>query len=136
MAGVALMTAAGVVSGYAQDTRLQVHVPFAFSVKNSALPAGDYQLGQLSPSTWVIRNSEGRPAVIALARPDRSDGKLAEDSASVAFERCGDRYFLSGLQVGTQTSAIPETEAERALQREMARGGLKPETIYVLASVR
>ena len=136
MAAVALMIAAGVVSGYAQEIRMQVHVPFAFSVKNSALPAGDYNLGQLSQSTWVIRNSEGRPAVMALARPDRSDGKLADDSASVAFERCGDRYFLSRVQVGEQTSSIPESRAERALEREMARNSFKPETIYVLASAR
>lgn len=136
MAGLALMTAAGVVSGYAQEARLEVHVPFAFSVKDSTLPAGDYKLGQLSQSVWVIRNKEGRPAVMAMAHPDRIDRTLAEDSASIAFERCGDRYFLSGLQVGEETSSIPESKAERALEREMARDGSKPETIYILASVR
>jgi hypothetical protein len=136
MAALALMTAAGVVSGYAQDSRMKVHVPFAFSVKDSALPAGDYSLGQLSQTAWVIRNDDGRPAVLALARPDRTDSKLGENSASLAFERCGDRYFLSKLQVGEQIESIPESKAERALEREMARNGLKPETLYILASVR
>jgi hypothetical protein len=136
MVALALMTAAGVVSGYAQETQIQAHVPFAFSVKNSVLPPGDYNLGQLSPCDWVIRNYEGRPAVIALARPGQGNRKAAEDSASLVFERRGDRYFLSQVQLGERTSSIPESKAERVLEREMARSGSKPETIYVLASVR
>lgn len=132
MAALALMTVAGVASGYAQD-KVQAHIPFAFAVSNSVLPAGDYTLGQLRQSEWVIRNDSGSPAIMTLARPD---GTNNETDAKLVFERCGDRYFLSEVRAAGESAAIPESKAERALEREMARNGSKPETLYVLASVR
>jgi hypothetical protein len=134
MAALALMTVAGVASAYAQETKVTAHIPFAFSVSSSTLPAGDYSLGQLYQNAWVIRNDDGSPAIITVVTPNGSNEEA--NSAKLVFEHCGDRYFLSEVRALGQTTLIPASKAERALEREMARNGSKPETLYVLASLR
>lgn len=134
MAALALIIAAGVAPALAQEAQVTAHIPFTFAVKGSVLPAGDYSLGQLHPNSWVIRNEGRGRAVIALTRPEGDNEK--ESSAQLVFKRCGDRYFLSEVWYLGRTSAVPPSEAEKAMEREMARNDLKPETLYVLASVR
>ena len=133
MASLALMTVAGVASGYAQETALKAHIPFAFAVNRSALPAGDYSLGQVYQNAWVIRNDDGGPAIVTLAT---HNGTNQEGGAKLVFERCGERYFLTEVRAASETALIPASKAERELEREMAGNGSKPETLYVLASVR
>ncbi len=134
MAAVVLMTVTGAASVYAQERGVKANIPFTFAAGDSMLPAGDYSLAPLSQNTWVIRNDEGRPAVAALARPNGTNEE--RNSAKLVFVRCGDRYILSEVRCIGQTTSIPASKAERALEREMARNGSKPETLYVLASVR
>jgi hypothetical protein len=124
---------AGATRGYAQDT-IKAHVPFAFEVSRSTLPAGDYTITKLLASAWVVKNDEGRQAVTTLVGPGGSNGDA--EAAKLVFERAGGRYFLSELRCLGQTIAIPPSKEERALQREMARNGWKPEMLYVAASMR
>ncbi len=133
MAALALMTVVGVASTYAQETKVKAHIPFAFSVSSSTLAAGDYSLGQLNQNAWVIRNDEGGGAILTVVTPN---GTNEDNSAELVFERCGARYFLSEVRSPGETSLIPKSKAERSIEREMARNGSKPETLYVLASVR
>lgn len=134
IAAFALVMVAGVASAYAQDTRVKAHIPFAFTVSSSTLPAGDYSLDQLSQNMWEIRNDEGNPAILTVARPDGTNEDLAP--AKLVFKRCSDRYFLSEVRFLGESTSIPASKAERALEREMARNGSKSETTYVLASLR
>lgn len=127
------LTVAGVASGYAQDAAVKAHIPFAFAVNRSALPAGDYSLEQIYQSAWVIRNDGGGPGVMTVVTHNGTNG---ENDTKLVFERCGDRYFLSEVRTAGETALVPASKAERELEREMARNGLKPETLYVLASVR
>jgi hypothetical protein len=124
---------AGATRGYAQDA-IKAHVPFAFEVSRSTLPAGDYTITKLLASAWVVQNDEGRQAVTTLAGPEGRNEDA--EPAKLVFERVAGRYFLSELRCLGQTIAIPPSKEERALQREMARNGSNPEALYVLASTR
>jgi hypothetical protein len=132
---LALMTVAAAASAHAQDTtgKVKAHIPFAFSVSNSMLPAGDYSLSERSPSAWIVRNDDGSAAVVTLVRPN---GTNEDYDAKLVFKQCGDRYFLSEVRAAGEITSIPASGAERALEREMARNGSQPETVYVLASLR
>jgi hypothetical protein len=133
-ATLALVMTAGVASVYAQQAGVKAHVPFAFAVSSSTLPAGDYTFNQLSQSIWEIRGDAGGPAIFSLARPDGTNADVAP--AKLVFKQCGERYFLSEVRSLGETSSIPASKAERALEREMARNGSTPERLYVLASIR
>jgi hypothetical protein len=47
-----------------------------------------------------------------------------------------DTYFLSQIRRLGDTYEIPVSNAERTLEREMARNDVKPESLYVVASLR
>ena len=134
IATFALVMVAGAASAYAQETGVKAHIPFAFAVSSSTLPAGDYSLSPLAPNIWEIRNEEGSQAILTQARRDGTNEAVT--SAGLVFKRCGERYFLSKVRALGETTAIPASKEERALEREMARNGSQPETLYVLASVR
>jgi hypothetical protein len=133
VAGLALAVAASVPT-YAQDASVKAHVPFGFSVRNSAFPAGDYTLLQLSQSSWIVRNDADSQSTIAVARanginPDESVAKLV-------FTKYGEHYFLSRVWCEGLTTEIAEPKPERAIQIQMTSRNEKPETVYVLASAR
>jgi hypothetical protein len=130
----ALISVLGVTCAFAQEHGVQADIPFAFTVTSSTLPAGNYSLRPLSQNTWLIQNNAGGPAIMAVATPNGSNKEA--DSAKLVFKRTGDRYFLSQVWCLGQTTAVPASKAERLIERETARNGAKPESVYVLASLR
>ena len=134
VAGVAALMIGACVSSFAQDAAVRAHVPFSFSISNSALPAGDYSLSQLSQNTWIVRNLSGNGVVAAAARPDGTNRD--ESIAKLVFQKYGDRYFLSKVWCAGLTTAIAEPKAERAIEIQMTSNNQKPETVYVLAQAR
>jgi hypothetical protein len=134
IAASALIAVTGVTSAHAQDARVKAHIPFAFTVSGATLPAGDYDLAPaISPEVWEIRSEQGSPTAFAAVRQGDTN---TEDSAKLVFNRYGDSYFLSEIRCLGETTEVPASKAERALKREMARNGSKPESVYVLASAR
>jgi hypothetical protein len=133
MAGVALAVAAS-LPAYAQSDQVKAHVPFAFSVSNSSMPAGDYTLLRLSQSSWIVRNDNVRNAIVTAARPDGTNSD--ETVAKLVFTKYGEHYFLSRVWYNGLTSEIAEPKPERALQIQMTSSNQKPETVFVLASAR
>jgi hypothetical protein len=71
--------------------QLKAHIPFAFTVANTGLPAGDYAV--TSPAQGVVRlvNTENRAsaAVVGLKSHAESNGKSV-----LVFKRYGNQYFL------------------------------------------
>jgi hypothetical protein len=132
LAGLALAIAASVPT-YAQDASVVVHVPFAFSVVKSTLPAGDYTLTQLSQNMWVVRN-EGGKAITASARPDGTNPD--PEVAKLVFTKYGEHYLLSRVWCDGLTSEISEPSPSRAIELQMTSNNQKPETLYVLAKSR
>lgn len=133
VAGLALAVAASVPT-YAQDASVKAYVPFAFSVSNSAFPAGDYTLSELSQSSWIIRNNTDGKAIAAAARPNGTNPD--ESVAKLVFTKYGEHYFLSRVWCEGLTTEIAEPKPERAIQIQMTSSNEKPETVYVLASAR
>jgi hypothetical protein len=134
MAGVAVAIATS-VGAHAQNTAsVRAYVPFAFSVSDSALPAGDYTLTQLSQNTWVVRNNGGKRVITAAARPDGTNKE--ETAAKLVFTKYGEHYFLSKVWRDGLTTQIAEPNAERAIQIQMTSRNEKPQTIYLMASAR
>ena len=70
-------------------------IPFAFHVRDVAMPAGSYTVEEFNTTgTVAITNNETGKAILTLAPANRSGS--TEDSKLV-FNKYGDRYFLAEL---------------------------------------
>ena len=134
LAALVLTFVGGAASAFAQDAIVKVRIPFDFTVLNSALPAGNYTVSKLTADSWAIRNDDTGKAMAAVAT---SYGVNRDDNfGALVFKQFGSSYFLSEVHCLGSTSSLPTSKAERALEREMARNGSKPQSVSVLASAR
>jgi hypothetical protein len=115
-----LLTAAG---AYAQSA-VQAHVPFAFKVSKTQVPAGTYSVNRDPDSNFImIRNVKTAATVIALGTrqsPSSKTGKLI-------FRHLGNQYFLTEIwgNSGTagMTLAAPKQKREVQIASWPSNGG-------------
>jgi hypothetical protein len=113
-------------------TQLIANIPFQFNVGEKTMPAGEYTVIQVNPSSdqavLQIRTKDGSRTV--MIQTSNVTGKASE-SARLVFNRYGSQYFFS--QAWTSSDAgglqVPKSKAERWARQELA--GLKqtPETV-------
>jgi len=107
-------------SSFAQDHRVQVQIPFDFTVSGKLLPAGDYTIKKNSENIIEIRNHNKPIASLALVTPD---GQKGPGGGVVTFHRYGDRYFLSQIlsERADLSLRVPTSKKERVTQLQQAR---------------
>ena len=92
LAAVALVLMA-LVPAYAQKTSATVNIPFAFTVDDVRMPAGEYLI--TSPSEKVISIQRvGGPEVKATITNNGSSTK-SDGRAKLVFHKYGNAYFLA-----------------------------------------
>jgi hypothetical protein len=77
------------------DDRVVAHVPFAFIVGESRLPAGDYVVKELDdePGVIEITSADGHRSTFMLTMASSSSAMPAQPR--LVFEKFEDQYFLS-----------------------------------------
>jgi hypothetical protein len=112
---------------------MRAHIPFAFNVGSKELPAGEYNITVLNPSSdqkvLQIRSTDG--SVSAIVSTVGTKSKSPEQS-KVVFHRYGDTYFFAQAQVSGESTALAafKSKAERIEARTIAsRGGSTTVTI-------
>src|SRR5882724_8339426 len=94
---LSLFITLSVVSVYAQsDMRLNVNIPFEFSVRNKVLPAGEYTVSQRVQNAQynlLIRRVDRTASDVFLTIPTR--GGTTPNESKLVFNRYGDQYILS-----------------------------------------
>jgi hypothetical protein len=137
---IMLVAIAGLSTAKAQTSgnpQLIANIPFAFSVGNKTMPAGEYTVSCANPASDMkvlqLRSKDGRAGV--LVQTSSVIGKL-QDSAKLVFNRYGDHYFfaqawLPADNIGMQAS---KSRSEKQFARELAREKRTTET--VLATTR
>ena len=128
------------VAGHAQTsgrTRLIANIPFQFNVGNKTLPAGEYTVAQVNPSSdhavLQLRSKDGRAS--AMVQMGSVMGK-AQESAKLIFNRYGNQHFFAQAWVDGDNAGFqaPKSRAERNIDRELA--GMKPASEAVALKVR
>lgn len=115
---------------------MRAHIPFAFHVGSSELPAGEYSIRVLNASSdrnvLQIRSTDGR--LSAIVNTVHMNTKSAEKSKLV-FHRYGETYFFAQAQViGESTSlAAVKSSAERTEARTIAKLGGSSSTLTIAA---
>ena len=93
-----------------EEDTVVTKVPFDFVAGGKVLPAGEYTVNRVSPTTGSreleMRSYETRASVFVL--PTVFDD-VRSDRAQLHFEHLGDTYFLSAVEtpIGTYTIDIP-----------------------------
>ena len=79
----------------ADEDQVVAHVPFAFIVGNSRLPAGDYIVKETpgEPDVISIASADNRQFVFVLSIPATSNETPTK--AELEFDKVGGQYFLA-----------------------------------------
>jgi hypothetical protein len=124
LAGTVLLVGASARSAQAMtdDEVVKAHVPFAFQVEGTHLPAGDYVLKPLdinTPGAIEIRSvTASGPAAAFLTVPEDSGSAT---QPRLLFDDVGNQHFLRGILVPGQTGAeVPVPDAEVMAARDVA----------------
>lgn len=139
---IALMVLVGSMAVAAQAqtasrTQLVASIPFQFNVGDKTLPAGEYAISQVNPSSdhavLRLRAKDGSRTV--MIQMNNVIGKGREGSQLVFNRVDGEYYFsqawISGDDTGWQAS---KSKAERSARQELA--GMKLSTERVALRVR
>lgn len=130
---IAALALVAVAAPRAQAEELKAFIPFEFRVDTTTLPAGSYNINELSgTSTVQLRSIHGGVMVMT----SRSAPKGGESRPQLTFVRYGDRYFLHEIRVsGERELKLQLSKAERELQVASKEGKIPPaSTVTVVAS--
>jgi hypothetical protein len=128
---VATITADAQVSG----SKMSASIPFAFNVGNKTLPAGEYTVRVVNPSSdqrvLQIRSKDGRVSAVIQTIGATSNNA---DDAKLVFHRYGDTYFFAQAQMAGDATmlAAVKTRAQRSKERELA-SNVRKATVEILA---
>lgn len=90
---------------HAQTTiAMKGNVPFAFTVGDKTLPAGEYSVQNViwgNESVQLIRSLGGSDSFVVGTL--QADGKNNDSSPCLVFHRYGDQYFLSQIWYGSDS---------------------------------
>jgi len=97
-------------------TILTADIPFSFTVNNTTLPAGNYELQEIEPWEFYIHNASKGIKLIFSTDPI-SSGVNAPKAYELEFSSFGDNYFLSKIWYESTTWGfyVPKSKSERAL---------------------
>lgn len=134
----AAFAAFAVVAVQAQESgvTLRAKIPFDFTVRGKVLPAGTYEIQEVSPETkaLMISNVEHRREHVLIDTAP-ADLKSAPKRSELIFKRFGDDYFLADVFDAYDPAglSVPSSGQERALEREASVNGtvVTPETVAI-----
>ena len=118
-------------------TQLIASIPFQFNVGEKTMPAGEYTVIQVNPSSdhavLQLRSKDGTRSV--MIQTSNVTGKAVE-TARLVFNRYGSQYFFSQAWTSSDASGLqaPKSKAERWARQEIA--GMKPAAETVSLKVR
>jgi len=93
IAALAALLLMALVPAYAQKTSATVNIPFAFTVDDVRMPAGDYRITSPSEKVLSIQRVGGSEVKVTLT----TSGSAARTTGPVklVFHRYGNAYFVA-----------------------------------------
>jgi hypothetical protein len=131
LAITALAAAALTVPLSAQaPTTYKADVPFEFTVGDTALPAGQYDITPRADGLVFLTSGDARCYFLSLPKDRSSSAALQPE---LLFNRYGDRYFLSLVTTGSYIRELPVSRAEGELRKANLSAARHGQTRILLA---
>jgi hypothetical protein len=130
----ALVLALTVNVAFAQsNSRAKADVPFAFSIEQSSMEAGQYSI-TVSDHVMKIRNEATNKTVALLAQPGES---AKPQSSRLVFHKYGDRYYLAAVwtatgEAGASGIEFPASKAEQETRAAATNAGGATEVVIAM----
>jgi hypothetical protein len=80
------------------QTIARVTVPFDFTVGQTQMSAGTYEINPLAHDAIVVRDTKEAKSALSVVRSERS--RNGDSGTKLVFNRYGDKYFLSQVSCG------------------------------------
>ena len=80
------------------QTIARVTVPFDFTVGQTQMSAGTYEINPLAHGAIVIRDTKAAKSALSVVRSEQS--RDSDSTTKLVFNRYGDKYFLSHISRG------------------------------------
>jgi len=122
---VGLAFVSAVVSAKGQSTQAVAKVPFEFIVGDKTLPSGQYTVRAVSDTNKAALMIRGKSSAIRLTNEIQPNPNKTQ--ARLVFHRYGERYFLSEVWMGADSTGrqLLQSQQERSIERELASLGSK-----------
>ena len=113
------------------QSRVQADVPFAFTLQDRAMPAGNYQIIERSNHVLDIRNLDSQRDQLLVGPMAVQSSK--DQSPKLVFHKYGDQYFLTQIWYGDSNYGVGFAESKREKETSMASNGASnaPETVII-----
>jgi hypothetical protein len=98
------------------QTVTRVTVPFDFTVGQTQMSAGTYEISPLAHGAIVIRDTKAAKSVLSMVRPEWSRNN--DSRTKLVFNRYGDKYFLSQISrgFGGGVMQLPSSKLEKEVR--------------------
>ena len=98
------------------QTIARVTVPFDFTVGQTQMSAGTYEINPLARDAIVIRDTKAAKSALSMVRSERS--RNSDSGTKLVFNRYGDKYFLSQVSrgFGGGVMRLPTSKLEREVR--------------------
>jgi hypothetical protein len=108
--------AAGSASAAQVEDRVDAKVPFAFVVNGEQLPAGTYEVMEMSegPNVLIIRSADGRKTVSMMTITSSSSNE--DGDPKLLFEVIDNQHVLVGVDYGDGESRQLASNSSKADQ--------------------
>ena len=128
---ILLFTAASLLAQMMSSQQLmKVDIPFAFSVEDYSLPAGEYLVLTVTPERSIrIVSTDGKHSAIVHDLPNYTSEP--SPNSRLVFHRYGNEYFLTQVWTVGQNVARNPLSSKKAM--ESASTGERPEPFTVVA---
>jgi len=128
MLAVALMISVPMTQ--AQNS-VRANVPFAFSLNQSSMPAGGYEISSVNEKVISVRSLETGQARMLIASVHVQASQ--DQHAKLVFHKYGDQYFLSQIWDGSGADGIelPASKLEKELNMASTNFSDGPETVII-----
>jgi hypothetical protein len=128
-------TCIGAGNALAQSERVNVVVPFSFTINSTTLPAGTYSISNIDSSPLIKIDNLWNTRVHVLAMGQAPLRATPAAVHSVVFHKCGSQYFLSDVRGGADSLNlhIPTSKAEKRAQAEVQEAGLRTSNTVLVA---
>jgi hypothetical protein len=129
LAAMVMVLAAGMANAQIGGGTVKADVPFAFTIANQTLPAGQYTVRKMSELGTLAITSNG--SALAMIQSNRVESASPQKLTKLVFHKYGDRYFLYQIWVQGEDAGreVPRTPLERELASNR-----KPNSVAVLAA--
>jgi len=125
-----LFTAATLFAQTESQRLMKVNIPFAFSVEDHSMPAGECLVLTVTPERSIrIVSADGKHSATVNTLPNYA--KSPSETSRLVFHNYGDEYFLSQVWTAGQNVARNPLSSKRAM--EIASSGGMPETRTIIA---